>query len=288
MGQGSDFDQVMDLIVTWGGSAERVAEIRDLATRAATSGHGLLAFLPPGLEPLVSAVNGKGHLTMGGVNALDALVADVNGQVGGAPFARLHLAMAPAVEISRRLMAAPRSEHLRQPLAQVTAGAFMVAARIAFEARDDDTSLRLYQEAVRAAVDAPAWQRTAMNTSRALVVLYSGRDVAAARAVADEAVRTAGRSESPIMRARAHALQAEMAARAGQSDHAFAALRLAWRDVDGDCTDDPAGGRFGAGHLDGFEGVCNVHLGRGAEAEPHLVDAMAALCAVKRLLIEWR
>ncbi|WP_146607569.1 hypothetical protein [Spongiactinospora gelatinilytica] len=143
-----------------------MAEIRDLATRAATSGRGLLAFVPPGLEPLVSAVNGKGHLTAEGIDALEALVAHVNGRVGGAPFARLHLAMAPAVEISRRLMAAPRSEHLRQPLAQAAAGAFMVAARIAFEAHDDDTSLRLYQEAVRAAVDAPAWQRTAMNTSR--------------------------------------------------------------------------------------------------------------------------
>jgi hypothetical protein len=131
----------------------------------------------------------------------------------------------------------------------------------------------------------------AVRTSQALVTLYATKDVAAARLIADEAVRVARRGDSRIMRARAHALQAEMAARAGQERHAFTALHLAWHDVDSSSLDaeDPAAGRFGTGHLEGFEGTCNLHLGRAGISAPQLTRALSTLShprqAVQRAIV---
>ncbi|WP_084965916.1 hypothetical protein [Thermoactinospora rubra] len=290
VGRGSDLDRLMALFPVWGTSAERAAEIRGQVTQAVTSGHALLAFLSPGLaHSLARALTDPDTLTPDVVRQLGDLVSDVNAQIGAVPFARLQLALAPAVEACRVLLAAGPPEPVRRTLAQTAANAFMIAARVAFETREDNTSTGLYKHAVQAAVELPAWERVAIRTSQALVTLYATRDVTAARAVADTAVREARRGDSRIVRARAHALQAEMAARAGQEHHAFAALHLAWRDIDSDITGDPAPGRFGAGYLDGFEGVCNLHLGRGSEAEPQLAHSLSTLThprqAVQRAVV---
>ncbi|GLW11759.1 hypothetical protein Misp01_68870 [Microtetraspora sp. NBRC 13810] len=102
------------------------------------------------------------------------------------------------------------------------------------------------EEAAHAAAGITAWEQAVIGTSRALVACFSSRDVTAARMVADETVRLARRSDSRILRA--HALQAEMAARAGQDRHAFAALHLACHDIDANVDADPASRRFSPGY----------------------------------------
>ncbi|GII79113.1 hypothetical protein Sru01_40950 [Sphaerisporangium rufum] len=278
VGPGSDFDHLMSLLPSWGVRADRVAELRAQVVRTATPGHALLAFLTPDLgQTLARVLAAPQNLTNEVVQQIDDLVTGINAQVGSTPFSRLQVALAPAVEACRGLLAVDLPDVMRLPLAQAAANAFMVAARMAFESRDDGTSAALYAQAVRTARDLPTWEQAAIRTSQALTMLYSTRDVPAARGVADAAVRDARRSDSRIMRSRAHALQAELAARAGQDRHALAALHLAWQEVDGDVSSDPAAGRFGPGYLDGFEGVCNLHLNRGADAEPQLARSRESL-----------
>jgi hypothetical protein len=274
VGSGSDFDHLMALFSVWGTPTDRIAEIRGQVIEGATSGQALLAFLTPDLaKALPTALADPAALTVENLRSLDQLVADVNAQVGAVPFVRLHIALAPALEACRILLAATPSG----PVHGMLANTFMVGARIAFETGDDETSLGLYEDALQAAEGAAGWERAAIRTSHALVTLYSSGDATAAQTIADTAVREANSSDSLAVRARAHALQAEMAARAGRDKRAFAALHLAWRDIDADLADDPARGRFSTGHLDGFEGVCDVHLGRGAAAEPHLARSLVSL-----------
>ncbi|MFC6080835.1 hypothetical protein [Sphaerisporangium aureirubrum] len=289
---GSDFEQLMSLMAGWGTPAERIAELRAQVVRVTTRGHALLAYLVPGEDRALGAAPAAPEtLTIEVVDEIRKLVDAVNAQVGSVPFGRLQVALAPAVEACRILHKGGSPGPVRTSLAAVAANAFMVAARVAFETRDDHTSTHLYTEAIRVAESLPAWERVAIRTSQALVTLYSTNDVAAAQLVADEAVRVARRSDSRIMRARAHALQAEMAARAGRDRHAFTALHQAWHDVDSSSPDtgDPAAGRFGTAQLEGFEGTCNLYLGRSAESAPQLSRALSALShprqAIQRAIV---
>ena len=81
------------------------------------------------------------------------------------------------------------------------------------------------------------------------------------------------------MRARAHALQAEVAARGEPpaDRHARTALHLAHHDVDRDTSDEPMPRVFSAARLNGFMGVCGIFLGDAADAEHQLSDAAAGL-----------
>ncbi|MFG2005150.1 hypothetical protein ACGFNU_38995 [Spirillospora sp. NPDC048911] len=112
-----------------------------------------------------------------------------------------------------------------------------------------------------------------------MVVFYATGDVARARRIADTAVQDARRGPSVLMRARAHALQAEMAARSTptQRRHAQAALHLAWHDLDGDLDGDPMPAAFSTGMLRGFEGVCGIYLGQAQSAEQQLAKSAHTL-----------
>ncbi|MFG2681495.1 hypothetical protein [Streptomyces sp. NPDC048392] len=97
--------------------------------------------------------------------------------------------------------------------------------------------------------------------SHALVTMYSTDSIDAARRLVDAVVRTERTGESTLMRARAHALPAEIAARAGQGRQAETVLGLAWYDREATHTDAPAPTSFPAGHLLGFEGMCELYVG---------------------------
>ncbi|MFE0685084.1 hypothetical protein ACFW17_30365 [Streptomyces sp. NPDC058961] len=58
-----------------------------------------------------------------------------------------------------------------------------------------------------------------------------------------------------------------------------AALGLAWYDVEGDHSGDPAASSFSTGHLRGFEGVCELYVGDAARAHDRFVSAAGALAA---------
>ncbi|MBB4700371.1 hypothetical protein [Sphaerisporangium siamense] len=277
-GPGSDFDELMSAFAGYGVSDERISELRDQIASMPSRCQSTSIFLPPGLARDVSrTLAAPETLSDELVARIHQSVLEVNSRIGDVPFTRLQLALAPAVEASRLLVAVKPPGPIRTRLARTAANTFMIAARIAFEVRDDDVSTEMYARALGAGRSLPLWEQAAIRTSQALVTLYSTRDVSAARAVADLAVRDAGRSDSRIMRSRAHALQAEMAARSRREKHALAGLNLAWCEAQATADADPAAGRFTIGYLEGFEGACNLHLGRTTEAEPQLLRSVTSL-----------
>ncbi|MFE1879970.1 hypothetical protein [Streptomyces diastatochromogenes] len=104
--------------------------------------------------------------------------------------------------------------------------------------------------------------------SHALVTLCSTPGIEAVQRLVDAAVRDARAGESVTVRARAHALQAEIEARAGRERHAPAALAPAWYD--------PASTSFSPAHLRGFEGVMSLYVGDPAEAHDYYAGSAEA------------
>jgi ATP/maltotriose-dependent transcriptional regulator MalT len=158
-----------------------------------------------------------------------------------------------------------------------TARDYALAARLAFEVHDDATALALYDEAVMVTGETAPSRRALIRSSQTMVAYYATGDVERARRIAAAAVRDARCGDSVLMRARAHALQAEMAARSAQHRHAQAALHLARHDLDADTTDDPMNGAFSRGRLRGFEGICGIFLGQAETAERQLTASVQGL-----------
>ncbi|WP_406341296.1 hypothetical protein [Streptomyces sp. NBC_00648] len=115
--------------------------------------------------------------------------------------------------------------------------------------------------------------------SHALVTLYSTQGLDGARTLVEAAVCDARNGGSAVVRARAHALQAEIAARAGQERQAQAALGLAWYDMERIHQRDPSMTSFTAGHLRGFEGVCELYVGDPDAAHERFAVSADALVA---------
>ncbi|EYT84010.1 hypothetical protein CF54_03925 [Streptomyces sp. Tu 6176] len=282
LGTGSDFAEFLDALAHLGESERRLGELRTLLVRTATeAGGGLLALLGPSTQlALSAALSDPGRLDEGLLDTMRAAVVDVNGQIGSVPFVRLQLMLAPVVESCRRLLDAAVPEPLVPGLRVVAAQAYTLGGRLAFETRDDAASRALYAAATTAAgeVGAP-WRRAVVHMSRALVTLYSTPGIEAAQQLVDAAVRDARAGDSVTVRARAHALQAEIAARAGQERHARAALALAWYDMDADRDGDPAPSSFSPAHLRGFEGITSLYVGDPAAAHDEFARSAAALKA---------
>ncbi|MEW2161294.1 hypothetical protein AB0950_39870 [Streptomyces sp. NPDC007189] len=265
LGTGSEFAELLDALAHLGDSERRLDELRTLLVRTATNdGSGLLALLGPSTQHALSAaLADPSRLDEGLLADMRLAVGDVNGQVGSVPFVRVQLLLAPIVESCRRLLDAAVPEPLLPGLQSVAAQAFTIAGRAAFETHDDAAARALYAEATTAAgATGSSWHRAIVNMSHALVTLYSTPGIEAAQRLVDAAVRDARAGESVTVRARAHALQAEIAARAGAERNARAALALAWYDMDSDRDGDPASTSFSVAHLRGFEGVCR-RPGRG-------------------------
>ncbi|MFB6991307.1 hypothetical protein ACFC0C_26505 [Streptomyces sp. NPDC056178] len=196
--------------------------------------------------------------------------------MGAVPMVRLQLLLAPVVEACRQLQAGALPEPVVGHVRAVAVAAFTLAGRLTFEARDDDASRSLYAAATTQAGQlGDPWRRASVHMSHALVTLYSLNDLADARLFVDQAVRTARTGDSTRVRARAHALQAEVAARAGLERQAQAALGLAWYDIEDQDDGAPSGSSFSSGHLRGFEGVCEPYVGDPARAHDRFAAAAA-------------
>ncbi|GAB2870475.1 hypothetical protein GCM10027074_42600 [Streptomyces deserti] len=282
LGAGSDFAEYLHALGLLGESERRTAELRSLILRAATdAGGGILALLAPTVQAgLAAALEDPEQTEEETITGLASVVSEVNAEVGSLPMVRLQLLLTPAVETCRRLLDGPVPEPLVPQLRDVAVAAAALAGRLAFETRDDAASRALYVEATRTAgLLGGSWRQASVHMSHALVTLYSTQGLDEARHLVDQAVRTARSGESTLVRARAHALQAEVAARAGQERQAQAALGLAWYDIEADHTDDPAPTSFSSGHLRGFEGVCELYVGDASVAHDRFARSTETLLA---------
>lgn len=281
LGAGSDFAELLEALAHLGESAAELAELRSTLVRAATDqGGGMLALVSSSAQAgLAAAIADPSQADEDLVAGLSTVVSDVNAQVGSLPFVRLQLLLAPALEACRQLTAGPVPEPLLSRLRGVSVAAHTLAGRLAFETRDDVASRGLYAAATREAGLLDPWRRATVHMSHALTTLYSTHGLEGARALVDAAVRDARTGGSVVVRARAHALQAEIAARAGEDRQAQAALGLAWYDMERDHGGDPSASSFSPGHLRGFEGVCELYVGDPMVAHDRFAAAAGALSA---------
>ncbi|MEG9547437.1 hypothetical protein V5N34_05010 [Streptomyces baarnensis] len=281
VGAGSDLAELLGALLDLGESEPRVDQLRTALIRTATDTGGMLALLSTHVQSdLSAALVEPSRATEETSAGLAAVVADVNAQVGSVPMVRLQLLLAPVIDACRRLQAGLLPEPVAGHIRAVSVAACSLAGRLAFENRDDSASQALYAEATdQAGQLGNAWLRASVHMSHALVTLYSSPHLADAQRLVDQAVRAAGSGDSVQVRARAHALQAEIAARAGSERQAQAALGLAWYDIEGRRSGDPSGSTFSAGHLRGFEGVCQLYVGDPSAAHDRFADSAAALTA---------
>ncbi|MFI8832559.1 hypothetical protein ACIGPN_16160 [Streptomyces afghaniensis] len=280
LGGGSDFAEYLHALGLLGESERRIAELRTLVLRTATdAGGGMLAFLAPRIQARLSrAIEGPAQTDEETIAGLASVVTEVNSEVGSLPMVRLQLLLTPVIEAARHLLAGPVPEPLVPHLREVAVTACMLAGRLAFETRDDTASRALYSEAAQQARLLAPWQQASVHMSHALVTLYSTGLVEARRLV-EHAVWSARTGESSRVRARAHALQAELEARVGHNRQARDALDLAWYDMQTDQAEDPAPASFSPGHLRGFEGVCELHIGDAHVAHDRFERSARALAA---------
>ncbi|GHH89116.1 hypothetical protein GCM10018793_71000 [Streptomyces sulfonofaciens] len=274
---GSDFSELLYALGHLGESERRLNDLRTLLVRTATDGgSGLLALLGPSTQRvLADALADPSKLDEELLEAMGIAIRDVNRQVGSLPFVRVQLMLTPIVESCRRLLDGTVPDAVLLHLRAVAAQAYTLAGRAAFETRDDEASRALY--AAAAGGVGPPWRRAVVHMSHALVTLYSTPGIEAAQQLVDAAVRDARAGESVMVRARAHALQAEIAARAGSARHAKAALALAWYDIDSDCDGDPSPASFSAAHLRGFEGLTELYVGDPSKAHDYFAQSAEAL-----------
>lgn len=270
LGAGSDFDTLLTALAHHGVPPQRIRELRDLVLRSTSDDDGqFLALLAdPTRRSLITALRDPRRLDVELIDHLAASVSEVDRQISSVPFVRLQLQLAPVAELCRRLQV---TEQLRVNLGALRCDAYLLAGRIAFETRDDAAACRWYTRAV-AASDDPT-RRAVARTSYAMTVLHSTGD-GAARSIVDAAVADARLGSDLRVRARAYALQAEVAARSGRFRNAVAALRLAWLDLESAGAD---GGGFDEGRLRGFQGVCELHAGTPAQAHDQLERCLATL-----------
>ncbi len=281
LGPGSDFRELLEALSMLGVEQSRLDELCAVTMAAVTDqGTSLLTFLcVPQRAELAATLADPNALDIPVVDGLGAAADAVNEQIGGVPFVRLRLAATAIVDACRFLLAGERPSPVRDRLEAVAARTFALAGRLAFETHDDDAALALYDDAVLAAGAGDPSRRALIRTSQTMVTYYATGSVDRARRLADAAVRDARRGDSILMRARAHALRAEMAARSEPVRHrqAQAALHMARHDLDGDTVGDPMADVFSHGRLRGFEGVCGIFLGEAEAAGQQLAASAATL-----------
>ncbi|GAA0646829.1 hypothetical protein GCM10010174_82520 [Kutzneria viridogrisea] len=276
MGPGSDFAVLTTALRHLGTPPKRLVQITTLVTQAANTDNAQwLVWLSPAMQAQAAAVlKGERRLDEELLQQLAGSVAGVARQVGNTPFGRLQLQLAPIVELCRLLL---KADSPSNELLVLASDATALAARLAFELADDEVSMALYQEATNTAGELPErFYRAAILTSRTMVTLHATGSPHAAADLAREAVAEAHRGASYTMRARAHAIHAELRARTGDHTETQRALNKAWTTVDQLTEDDPCGG-FNATRLAGFDGLCALHVGDAVRAHDQLALAVSAL-----------
>ncbi|MEV2250229.1 hypothetical protein AB0I94_06600 [Streptomyces sp. NPDC050147] len=244
LGSGSDFAELLNALSLLGQGERQIGETRTMVIRHLTDrgASSLLAFLTPGCHhALVSALTDPSRAEDAVIDDLAAMVDGVNTQVGSLPFVRLQLMLAPAVEACRILLAGPAPEPLLPQLRSTAVAASTLAGRLAFETHDDTASRALYAAATKQAgrLSEP-WRQADVHMSHALVTMYAQDGLERPRVLVEAAVRAARTGDSVLVRARAHALQAEVAARAQLVRQVRTALGLAWYDMERDHAGDPS------------------------------------------------
>lgn len=257
LGSGSDFTILVDALRGFGASEQRVEELVEMvtSTTSASPDHRIA-------EPEELA------------NHVDAAVTSINAQIGSTPLVRLQLALAPTVQTCRQLLHSSRSS-AGKDWTLLAVNALGLAARLAFETKEDETANSLYAEAITAAGQlSDRGHRATIRTSYAMVSLHSTGNLDRARALAQSAAADAGDSASH--RARAEAVHAEVDARAGHAYRARAALDTAWNAVARlPPAERPTG--FNADRLDGFDGLCSLHLTDARRAHDLLERSLTTL-----------
>ncbi|MFC0115375.1 hypothetical protein [Kibdelosporangium aridum] len=246
LGPGTDFGILLEAFQHFGTSADRIRELVELTSRNTDR---------------IDAQHCGGDLL--------GTVAKINEQIGSTPFGRLQVELAPVVVACRRLPALETSDSLIR-LATET---FSLAARLAFETWDDHSAQALYAEATTMAGRLKDHRhRATVRTSHAMVTLHATDDPEAATQIARSATVDAHRGTSYAARARAHAVHAEVCARAGQAVAAGEALDRAWKTVAQE-----QGHGFNTYRLNGFDGLCALYTGDARRAQDKLDHCLAAL-----------
>ncbi|XVS65506.1 hypothetical protein ACQPYE_05440 [Actinosynnema sp. CA-299493] len=257
LGTGSDFAILLDALRLFGTSPQRIDRLVDSIAHAGKA------------RPRTPA-RPIGDLA----DHLATTVTILNRQVGSTPFVRLQLQLAPVLNTCRKLLAHPG---LTVDLLTTAVDAYALGARLAFETRDDETAVALYQDAEATATRLPDHSHlAAVRTSHTMVTLHATNDLAAALALARAATHDAHRGSSHAIRARAHAVHAEVQARAGNATAAAAALDRAWKTVEQLSTDDPFAA-FNADRVSGFEGLCALYSGQPRHADDLLTRSLTSL-----------
>ncbi|SDU62832.1 hypothetical protein SAMN05216266_1459 [Amycolatopsis marina] len=278
LGTGSDFAALLDALRHFGAPPQRIRQLVELITQSAGGeGRDLLAVLSPTTHSSVAAVErDPSRLDPDLLSQLQDAVAAINGQVGSTPFVRLQLQLAPIVESCGRLL---QFDHVGpyDELMLLATDTYALAARLAFETRDDEIAMALYADATEVAGRLKdRSHRAAVQTSHTMVALHATNNVDAALKIARAATADAHRGTSYAIRARAHAVHAEICARSGQAREATEALDRAWKTVDQLTVDDPHGG-FNVDRLNGFDGLCALHIGDAGRAHQSLDRSLSAL-----------
>ncbi|MEV5544201.1 hypothetical protein AB0L13_46165 [Saccharopolyspora shandongensis] len=275
--EGSDFAMLLDALRHFGTPEERITHLRALIERAPIDISGALgaasAAHPGGLALWHSD---PAHLSDELIAQLATGVSNINNQIGSAPLVRLQLELAPFLHTCQQLLRPARTT-LRDDALILATDTLGLAARLAFETRDDQASDALYRQATAAASRLrDRRSRAAIHTSHAMVTLHATGNLKHAGQLAQAAVTAANANSSYALLGRAHAVHAEVCARAGQARHAYQALELAWTSID-QLPDRTPG--FNAQRLDGFDGLCALHLGNASHAHDRLEQSLTALGA---------
>jgi transcriptional regulator with XRE-family HTH domain len=281
VGQGSDFGRLMDAFAAMGIPHDRREALRALVTAAATAGTGaVLAFLARPIQGRLGAVvEDPDRLDRDTLQGLARSVVALQQQSGGAvPFIRVKLALWPILEVFSRLLHGSQPAAIRQELCAVAARCFSLAARLSFELHDYPNANTLYHEALVVAGELhDGWVGASILASRSMVTLYATGDLNKAIAMATQATERSLAGSSYPVRARAFAVRAEMAARAGDRRTSLRALRLSRAHLALNHHGDPTEGSFSQARLLGFEGICHVRLGLVRDGDRELQQAAAGL-----------
>ncbi|XVV04055.1 hypothetical protein ACQPW3_01085 [Actinosynnema sp. CA-248983] len=257
LGPGSDFAKLLDAMRDFGTSPQRIDRLIDSITHSQASSSPVPT--PPNKDL---------------VDDLAVTVADLNQQVGSTPFVRLQLLLAPVLRGCRKLLIQPQ---VTTELLVMATDAYALAARLAFETRDDEVAMALYRDAEATAARLPDRSRlAAVRTSHTMVTLHATDDLNAALQLARAATVDAHRGSSHAIRARAHAVHAEVQARAGNSTDAATALDRARKTIEQLSVGDPFAA-FNADRVSGFEGLCALYNGQAHRADDLLTRSLSSL-----------
>lgn len=266
VGPGSDFLCFLSALVAMGAPEVRVAELLDeVSAWVERAGH-----IPFGQRP---------GQTLDATAIAEAAVGfmSISRRVGTVPFVRSQLALAPFLVSLRSIDSAEQAPAAAHALA---VRAFALAGRLAFELHDDHQAHAYYASALAHASNVPdSWLTASACTSLAMITMHRGDELAAAEQLASRAVQAALAGSSITIRARALAVQAEVAARRSMPRPAATALTLAHSYATRATADDPAGNGFDAARLAGFVGLYHLLVGHGADAVKHLDQAANGVTA---------